>query len=96
MNVITRLAVTGGMLLALPWACASVASAAPIPLTHAPVALISTSPGVNQPSTIAGHISSGSFGNEPGFDPGPYPSRDACERARARYYDPSQLECVPA
>ncbi|WP_280330884.1 hypothetical protein [Nocardia wallacei] len=28
-------------------------------------------------------------------DPGPYPNMEECERARARYYDPSQLECVP-
>jgi hypothetical protein len=43
---------------------------------------------------IAGNVASGSA-QQPGFDPGPYPNLDACERARAQYYDPSQLECVP-
>ncbi|WP_280382014.1 hypothetical protein [Nocardia wallacei] len=46
------------------------------------------------PIAGAGDIASGS-GNRQGFDPGPYPNLEECERARARYYDPSQLECVP-
>ncbi|WP_024799406.1 hypothetical protein [Nocardia sp. BMG51109] len=46
---------------------------------------------------IAGAVASGSSKrSEPGFDPGPYSSWEACEDARSRYYDPDQLECVPA
>ncbi|MQY17702.1 hypothetical protein [Nocardia macrotermitis] len=45
---------------------------------------------------IAGAIGSGSASPNRDFDPGPYPDRDSCERARARYYDPDLLECVPA
>ncbi|PXX57633.1 hypothetical protein DFR70_11761 [Nocardia tenerifensis] len=42
----------------------------------------------------AGDVASGSA-DRLRFDPGPYSSMEECERARARYYDPSQLECVP-
>lgn len=96
MNIVTRLAVTGGVLLAVPWAGTSLAAATPLLVTEAPAALISTAADAGHPSTITGHIASGSVDDEPGFDPGPYPSWDACERARAKYYDPSRLECVPA
>ncbi|AFT99483.1 hypothetical protein AW168_10720 [Nocardia brasiliensis] len=45
--------------------------------------------------TIVGQVASGSAGRYQLPDPGPYPNREECERARAKYYDPSQLECVP-
>ncbi|MBB5916035.1 hypothetical protein BJY24_004947 [Nocardia transvalensis] len=96
MNVVTKLAATVGVLLAVPWIGAGLASATPILVTDAPAALRSTAAGADHPSAITGRISSGSVDSEPGFDPGPYPSWDACEQARARYYDPSRLECVPA
>ncbi|WP_043663430.1 hypothetical protein [Nocardia vulneris] len=45
--------------------------------------------------TIVGQVASGSAGRYQLPDPGPYPNREECEKARAKYYDPSQLECVP-
>ena len=52
---------------------------------------------VSSVQPIVGNIASGSASaQQPGFDPGPYPSWQDCEDARAQYYDPSQLECVPA
>lgn len=59
-----------------------------VPATLAPVS--------SSVRAIIGNIASGSASaQQPGFDPGPYPDRQSCENARARYYDPSQLECVP-
>ncbi|MBF6174886.1 hypothetical protein [Nocardia blacklockiae] len=95
MNFATKLAVAGGVLLAAPWAGTSLAAAAPVPVTAAPAALIAST-GTGRLSGVTGRVASGSVAAEPGFDPGPYPSWDACERARAKYYDPSRLECVPA
>uniref|UniRef100_UPI0024566270 hypothetical protein n=1 Tax=Nocardia wallacei TaxID=480035 RepID=UPI0024566270 len=47
------------------------------------------------PPPPAAPVASGSAERFQKPDPGPYPNMEECERARARYYDPSQLECVP-
>uniref|UniRef100_UPI0024577EE3 hypothetical protein n=1 Tax=Nocardia wallacei TaxID=480035 RepID=UPI0024577EE3 len=51
--------------------------------------------GGGRPPPAAAPVASGSAERFQKPDPGPYPNMEECERARARYYDPSQLECVP-
>ncbi|QIS21648.1 hypothetical protein [Nocardia terpenica] len=94
MNVVTRLAAATTGLLAVPVVCAGFVSAAPVLVEDAPVTLISIPGGAAHPESIAGYVSSVSAGQQD-FDPGPYSSLEECEQARERYYDPSQLECVP-
>ncbi|RDI52828.1 hypothetical protein [Nocardia mexicana] len=88
----TLLAAGGTALAGLALCSAALAGVSTAGMPVVTDAVVLTSPaGVG---AIAGPVASGSA-QRPQFDPGPYPSLEDCERARARYYDPSQLECVP-
>ncbi|BCK55313.1 hypothetical protein [Nocardia wallacei] len=67
------------------------AAAAPVLVSTDPVSMRVAAPGGHAAAPVA----SGSAERFQKPDPGPYPNMEECERARARYYDPSQLECVP-
>ncbi|MFJ1460635.1 hypothetical protein [Nocardia sp. N2S4-5] len=69
------------------------AAAAQGPALADPISLTAVAAGPD--GRAATPVASGSAERFQKPDPGPYPSMEECERARARYYDPSQLECVP-
>ncbi len=85
-----RYAVAAALAGTALWSAAIPGTAA----THDPSTLVPNA-SRSEARTIVGQVASGSAGRYQLPDPGPYPNREECEKARAKYYDPSQLECVP-
>lgn len=87
MKISAASAIVTTVLLAVAVAGTTYASAAPELSKGTPAALISAAQVTTRPRSVADYIASGSA-HRPDFDPGPYPDRDTCEQARARYYNP--------